>query len=57
MERKQNNGRLSMRLPRSLLRQLDRLASLSHLNRTNYIRVKLEEIAQRESLAATGGQS
>jgi hypothetical protein len=57
MKKEKRDARISFRLPRRLLTNLDKLAALAHLDRTDYLRVKLEEIAERESLAATGGQS
>jgi hypothetical protein len=48
---------IGVRLPVSVARKLAKLATLAHLNRATYLRVKLEEIAQRESLDATSGQS
>lgn len=57
MKKEKRDARIWLRIPQRLQRDLDRLAALAHLDRTDYLRVKLEEIAQRESLAATGGQS
>lgn len=40
---------ISLRLPRTLARQLAKLASLSQRKQADYIRVKLSEIARLES--------
>jgi len=57
MKKEKRDARIWLRIPQRLRRDIDRLAALEHLDRTDYLRVKLEKIVAQESIAATGGQS
>lgn len=55
--RSEHPPRINVRVTEHLRSRLDKLAAFHHLRLSDYVRVKLEEIAKQESLAATGGQS
>ena len=57
MKKEKRDARIWLRIPQRLRRDIDRLAALEHLDRTDYLRVRLEKIVAQESIAATGGQS